>query len=348
MRCVCRRRGHIWDCTSLLLVLSALLMALTLGYLLFGDHNVHDADHPSTSAVEHEPELLQTERHSMDHSVTRVHQPTVAPMLTAATTKPAPLHVVRPRIIKSTPRIPTTTQPAQVLHTSPPQSSALVSSSIQLQPDIDCSGEAVLAERRRITADGAPRSVDVVFTYVDGEDPAWRASYSEFAKHHERETLQISNRYRNWDELRFAMRSVYMHAHTWVRRIFLVVSTRSQLPKWLDKFDEWSSSLATEYKHDAKGIDPVVHVVYHRILFEDPDRQLPTFNSLAIESVLHRIPGLSYFFLYMNNDVYAFNFFIKNPFVATFIGFVLICSQILQSRNTVIDLHDGGTLQTVP
>jgi hypothetical protein len=40
-----------------------------------------------------------------------------------------------------------------------------------------------------------------------------------------------------------------------------------------------------------------------RVLFDDPASQLPSFNSLAIESVLHRIPGLSRRFLYFNNDV---------------------------------------------
>jgi hypothetical protein len=41
-------------------------------------------------------------------------------------------------------------------------------------------------------------------------------------------------------------------------------------------------------------------------LFDDPATQLPTFNSLAIESVLHRIHNLSEHFLYFNNGTHLF------------------------------------------
>jgi hypothetical protein len=76
------------------------------------------------------------------------------------------------------------------------------------------------------------------------------------------------------------MRAIYMHA-PWVRFIYLV--TASQLPNWLN------------------ASHPRVRIVNHAALFPDPTH-LPTFNSLAIESVLHRIPGLSEYFLYFNND----------------------------------------------
>jgi len=44
-------------------------------------------------------------------------------------------------------------------------------------------------------------------------------------------------------------------------------------------------------------------VVSHREIFGDTGR-LPTFNSHAIESRLHRIPGLAEHFLYLNDDVF--------------------------------------------
>jgi hypothetical protein len=44
-------------------------------------------------------------------------------------------------------------------------------------------------------------------------------------------------------------------------------------------------------------------VVSHREIFGDTGR-LPTFNSQAIESRLHRIPGLAEHFLYLNDDVF--------------------------------------------
>jgi hypothetical protein len=72
-----------------------------------------------------------------------------------------------------------------------------------------------------------------------------------------------------------------MHA-PWVRTIYIV--TASQVPIWLN----------TSHSR--------VRIVDHKDLFPEPATQLPTFNSLAIESVLHRIPGLSEYFLYFNND----------------------------------------------
>ena len=43
--------------------------------------------------------------------------------------------------------------------------------------------------------------------------------------------------------------------------------------------------------------------VTHAELFREPLLELPTFSSLAIETVLHRIPNLSEHFLYFNNDM---------------------------------------------
>jgi hypothetical protein len=77
------------------------------------------------------------------------------------------------------------------------------------------------------------------------------------------------------------MRALHSFA-PWVRRIFLV--TDNQVPAWLDT------------EHDR------VTLVSHREVFGDTGR-LPTFNSQAIESRLHRIPGLSEHFLYLNDDV---------------------------------------------
>ena len=48
---------------------------------------------------------------------------------------------------------------------------------------------------------------------------------------------------------------------------------------------------------------PDVTVVSHREMFGDTGL-LPTFNSQAIESRLHRIPGLAEHFLYLNDDVF--------------------------------------------
>ena len=134
--------------------------------------------------------------------------------------------------------------------------------------------------------------VDVVYTFVNSSDPVWGASYAaaleaagECAPPCAIAAHSKANKFREWDELRYSMRSLELYA-PWVRNVILVVSGPSQVPTWLDT------------------AHPRIRVVYHADIFPDPSTQLPTFNSNAIESVLWRIPGLSPRFLYLNNDVF--------------------------------------------
>ena len=48
---------------------------------------------------------------------------------------------------------------------------------------------------------------------------------------------------------------------------------------------------------------PGLTVIPHEVIFPE-HRHLPTFNSHAIELHLHRIPGLSRRYLYLNDDVF--------------------------------------------
>jgi len=128
--------------------------------------------------------------------------------------------------------------------------------------------------------------VDVVYTWVDGSDPEWARAKSEaWDRTHPGELHKFAandERYRSHDELRYSLRSIDYFA-PWVNRIFLV--TAGQVPAWLN--------------HE----DPRIVMVDHRQIFADPSA-LPTFNSHAIEAQLHRIPGLSEHFLYLNDDVF--------------------------------------------
>ncbi|MFK0168518.1 stealth family protein [Streptomyces sp. NPDC090306] len=127
--------------------------------------------------------------------------------------------------------------------------------------------------------------VDVVYTWVDGEEPAMRAKR---ARHQERGTAEIldketnASRYTSHDELKYSLRSLAMYAD-FVRHIYIV--TDGQKPHWLDE--------------SAPGIT----VVDHRDIF--PADVLPVFNSHAIETRLHHIPGLSDQYLYFNDDVFV-------------------------------------------
>lgn len=122
--------------------------------------------------------------------------------------------------------------------------------------------------------------VDVVYTWVDDADPGWNAARLEREGSGTRREAAGEARFRSRDELRHSLRSVYAHA-PWVRTIHLV--TAGQRPEWL-------------------ADDPRVRLVDHRDIL--PPEALPTFNSQAIETALHRIPGLSEHFVYLNDDVF--------------------------------------------
>lgn len=126
--------------------------------------------------------------------------------------------------------------------------------------------------------------VDIVYTWVDGTDPEWqarKARYQPAAEAHH-ETALHHSRFVAREELRYSLRSVAMFAG-WVRRIHLV--TDGQVPPWLDT------------SH------PKINLVDHREIFRDPN-VLPVFNSHAIESQLHHVPGLADQYLYFNDDVF--------------------------------------------
>lgn len=122
--------------------------------------------------------------------------------------------------------------------------------------------------------------IDIVYTWVDGRDPRWRRSFDQ---HRSPSAIDGhgDHRFRSVDELRFSLRSVAQHV-PWCRSIFLV--TDRQTPSWL--------------RGDAR-----IEVVDHRDIFTNPE-VLPVFNSHAIESQLHRIPGLAEHYVYMNDDVF--------------------------------------------
>ena len=135
---------------------------------------------------------------------------------------------------------------------------------------------------RGITQAGFTEPIDIVYTWVDSADAAWRARYARHSKqaHVVLESAANEERYADREELRYSLRSVERFA-PFIRRIYIV--TDGQRPPWLDP------------EH------PRVQIVDHREIFPD-ESVLPVFNSHAIEACLHRIDGLSEHYLYMNDD----------------------------------------------
>ncbi|WP_316318390.1 stealth family protein [Clavibacter michiganensis] len=124
--------------------------------------------------------------------------------------------------------------------------------------------------------------IDMVFSWVDGNDPEFQKRRAERMKDVVvGEGDDSEARFRQIDELKYALRSVYLFA-PWVRRIFIV--TDSPKPSWL-------------------ADHPAVTFVRSEEFFTDP-AALPTHNSQAVESQLQHIPGLSEHFLYSNDDMF--------------------------------------------
>lgn len=127
--------------------------------------------------------------------------------------------------------------------------------------------------------------IDVVYTWVDSEDPKWKEDYAEALAQFGSDSPRTSSdivRFQDREELKYSLRSLEMFA-PWVNHVFIV--TNGQVPHWLDLDN------------------PLITIVKHEDIF-DKEQNLPTFNSHAIEANLHRIPGLSEHFLYFNDDVF--------------------------------------------
>jgi UDP-glucose 4-epimerase len=124
--------------------------------------------------------------------------------------------------------------------------------------------------------------IDMVFSWVDGAAIEWqRARARRMKSYVVGEGDDSHARFRQLDELKYALRSVNLFA-PWIRNVYIV--TDSPRPEWLAEH-------------------PRVTIVPSEEFFADTS-VLPTHNSHAVESQLHNIPGLSEHFLYSNDDMF--------------------------------------------
>jgi hypothetical protein len=156
-------------------------------------------------------------------------------------------------------------------------------------PSLDVLGERFSALPNLdalVKADAIPEKVDLVYTWVDGTDPNWlaqkRAIVGEAASENFTPDGDITARFVSRNELLYSLRSAWMYFRN-LGKIYIV--TCGQRPSFL--------------KEDSA----VIKFIDHRDIFPNAG-DLPTFNSHAIESNLHRIPGLSEKYLYLNDDVF--------------------------------------------
>jgi GR25 family glycosyltransferase involved in LPS biosynthesis len=127
--------------------------------------------------------------------------------------------------------------------------------------------------------------IDMVYTWVDYNDKD-RVKYQKMLLKNKDENLD-DNRYIQNEELKYSLRSVEKNC-PWIRKIYIVVKD-GQYPSFLD------------FSNKEK-----IEIVNHSEIM--PPTSIPTFNSIAIESCIHKIPSLSDYYIYMNDD-----FFIMKP-----------------------------------
>jgi hypothetical protein len=128
--------------------------------------------------------------------------------------------------------------------------------------------------------------LDAVVLWVDGSDSKWLRERARAWKTFSQERqitcsrANAKSRFVSCQELLYCLRGLHNFV-PWLRRIYLV--TNGQRPAWLKEH-------------------PKIRLVTHREIMDPKD--LPTFNSSAIEMNLHKIPGLSPAFLYLNDDFF--------------------------------------------
>ncbi len=131
--------------------------------------------------------------------------------------------------------------------------------------------------------------VDAVVTWVDGADEAHRRKRLNYLKAIQKAPMDeaaYSTRFDSSGEIEFCVRSLLDFA-PWLQTIYLV--TDGQVPPIVYTLQ------GTAHAHRVRVVD-------HREIFRGFEQYLPTFNSLTIESMLWRIPGLSEQFIYLNDD----------------------------------------------
>lgn len=133
--------------------------------------------------------------------------------------------------------------------------------------------------------------IDAVITWVDGDDPKHKLKRQTYGSHRILHTDDVagSTRFRSVGEIFYCVASLNRFA-PWINKIYIV--TDEQNPQ-LDSF------LSENFP---EGHIPV-EIIDHKVIFRGYEQYLPTFNSISIESMTWRIPGLSEHFIEFNDDL---------------------------------------------
>lgn len=130
-------------------------------------------------------------------------------------------------------------------------------------------------------------TIDVVYTFVDYEEKQFQNKIKKY-----KSNFNLI-RYQQFGEIYFSLHTLYFFMKKLINNIYIVSMNQ--------KLDEKKLSLWVKNK--------IIYINHTDII---PIEYLPTFNSITIESFLHKIPNLTNTFLYMNDDIFIGNFIQKS------------------------------------
>lgn len=133
--------------------------------------------------------------------------------------------------------------------------------------------------------------IDAVITWVNGADPAHRAKRMKYCPSDalKAEDKAGDTRYADYGEIFWCIASINRFA-PWIRRIFIVT-------------DEQDPCLDDFIKESFPERSIPMEIVDHKVIFRGYEEYLPTFNSISLETMTWRIPGLSDCFIEFNDDL---------------------------------------------
>lgn len=133
--------------------------------------------------------------------------------------------------------------------------------------------------------------IDAVITWVDGDDPKHKEKREKYGSKDifNKQDIGGATRFANLGEIYWCVVSLNRFA-PWLNKIYIV--TDGQDPKIEDYIKELFPN----------GYIPM-EIVDHKIIFRGYEEYLPTFNSVSLETMTWRIPGLSDCFIEFNDDL---------------------------------------------
>lgn len=132
--------------------------------------------------------------------------------------------------------------------------------------------------------------IDAVITWVDGDDPKHKAKREKFgsAKTSNRTDVGGATRFSSLGEIYWCVVSLNKFA-PWLNKIYIVT-------------DEQDPKIEERVREMFPGGHIPMEIVDHKVIFRGYESYLPTFNSVALETMTWRIPGLSECFIEFNDD----------------------------------------------